>query len=75
MRERDFEITEIVKAIRPNECLHFSNEELDCAKCPLVGISASCRCFYYFIAEKVYDYLVKKVAEEKGDKNEEEQKV
>ena len=69
MRERSDEITDIVKAIRPDECVHFTDKELDCAKCPLVDISKSCRCFYYFIAEKVYEYLVKKIEEEKGEKD------
>ena len=69
MNGRNEEITEIVKWIRPNECVHFSNEDLDCAKCPLADISDACRCFYYFIAEKVYDYLMKRDSGKKEEKN------
>lgn len=58
--ERSIEVTKIVKAIRPNECVHFPNGDLDCEKCPMAGISEKHRCFYYFIAEKVYDnYIIK----------------
>ena len=61
MEERNKEITEIVKVIRPNECPHFPNGDLDCAKCPMADISEKHRCYYYFEAEKVYDnYIVKK---------------